>query len=304
MRTITESIAATLVPSLDPNANKYTRGVCELVVGSSSFPGAAVLAAMAASRMGAGYVKTYTCKSAAEALHVVQPSVVCVPPSDYVCEFHACDECRPRAAVVGCGMTNGESDSTLTLDVLRYAAAPVLVDGGGLSALVGREAASVLATRFGEGFPTVITPHGGEARRLVEAIAGEAQQGRIDASSMTPAATALLLARAYGAVCVLKGPDTYIADGDEGCEDEVLVMTSGTAALAKAGTGDVLAGCIGAFLAQGIAPVDAASLGTFVHARAGSLAADEVGALCVTAEDVIRHLPAALMGLVGLGAAE
>lgn len=299
MRLITDASVAGALPDLDPNANKYTRGVCELVVGSASFPGAAVLAAMAASRAGAGYVKTYTCVSAAQALHVAQPSVVCVPPADYVHEFHACDECRPRAAVVGCGMTNDESDAALTLDVLRYAAAPVLVDGGGLSALAGKGAAAILATRFSEGFPTVITPHGGEACRLAGMIPNEGREG-IDVSSLTPAGMAMLLARAYGAVCVLKGPDTYIADGDEESEDDVFVLTSGTPALAKAGTGDVLAGCIGSLLAQGVSAVDAASLGVFVHARAGVLASECVGALCVTAEDVIRFLPAALMELVGL----
>lgn len=293
MKEITEAYAARLLPIVAQDANKYTRGVCELMVGSEQFPGAAVLASMAANRMGAGYVKAYTCPQAAAALHAAQPSVVSVSPSDYVGEYHASDAYRPRAAVVGCGMTSSDADAARTLDVLGYAAAPVLVDGGGLSALVRDEVGSVLRSRFVEGFPTVITPHGGEARRLAQAVPVEGREG-VEVGELTPAELAILLARAYGAVCVLKGPDTFVASGDEEREDEVLALTSSTCALAKAGTGDVLAGCIGALLAQGIDAMDACALGVYVHARAGVRAAIRFGEFCVTAEDVVAHLPAAI----------
>ena len=77
----------------------------------------------------------------------------------------------------------------------------------------------------------------------------------------------------------------------------MLVLTCGTPALAKAGTGDVLAGSIGSLLARGMEPKDACALGAFVHARAGVLAAADSAELCVTTEDVLVHLPHAIRAL-------
>lgn len=301
---ITKTTVAALVPALAPDANKYSRGVCELVVGSETFPGAGVLAVMAASRMGAGYVKAYASSQTAHALHIVQPSAVVVPFDDYVQDFHAQDGRNPQAVVVGCGLTHEDDDSRRTLDVLAYTAAPVLVDGGGLAAIVTAEGMECMRNRFIEGYPTVITPHGGEAFRTIHSLAanGIEEFANLDMGSLSPASMCLMLARTFGVVCVLKGPDTFIADGneEEGDEEgagEVLIMREGTPALAKAGTGDVLAGTIGALMAQGMDAKDACTLGTFVHARAGVLASEALGEFCVTAEDVVSHLPAAVREL-------
>ena len=85
---------------------------------------------------------------------------------------------------------------------------------------------------------------------------------------------------------------TYVSDGEQ-----VVRMAEGTSALAKAGTGDVLAGMMGALLAQGLDPVDAGVLAATLHARAGRLAAERLTAICVCAEDVIEALPAAIVSL-------
>lgn len=298
MRSITSKKAARALPSLRADVNKYTRGVCELVVGSGRFPGAAVLAVSAANRMGAGYVKAYTCDQAACALHVAQPSVVTLAADSYVQDFHAQDERHPRATVVGCGMAGTDDEVRRTLDVLGYTAAPVLVDGGGLAALGTAEGAAALRERFVEGYPTVITPHGGEASRLAKALSDRFGAASC-AQGPAPAETALALARAFGAVCVLKGPDTFIATGDEDSADDVMALYQGTPALAKAGTGDVLAGAIGALLAQGVPAPDACAAAAFVHARAGMLASVDKGEFCVTAEDVLGHLAPAVAMLAG-----
>ena len=297
MKSITSKKAAHALPSLRADVNKYTRGVCELVVGSERFVGAAVLAASAANRMGAGYVKVYSCDAAASALHVVQPSSVVLPMQAYVNDFHAQDERNPRATVVGCGMRNTAAEVKMTIDVLSYTAAPVLVDGGGLAALATPEGFAAVRNRFVEGYPTVITPHGGEAFRLMRWLAEKPETVR-DPDRCSPNETALALADAFGAICVLKGPDTFIASGDETAPEEVTVMLQGTPALAKAGTGDILAGCIGALLAQGVDAFDACMAGTFVHARAGMLAAVDHDEFCVTAEDVLGHLAPAVGSLL------
>lgn len=309
MSTITAEEVAQYLPTLRQDANKYTRGVCELAVGTSRFPGAGVLAATAAARMGAGYLNVYTCPETAAALHVALPSAVTLPLAQYKQDFHAQSESHPRASVVGCGMCCVPEDLDMAKDVLEYTAGPVLIDGGSFSAFSSAEVQESLRTRFLEGYPTVITPHEGEAGRLlhvVERLSHAATDGaphieaapedvsRVGFVRENPAQTAMMLARAFGSVCVLKGPNTYIADGNEERPEDVRVMDAGTPVLAKAGTGDVLAGCIGALLAQGVEPKAACMVGTFAHAQAGVLAAAEVGDLCVTAEDVVAHLPAAV----------
>lgn len=138
----------------------------------------------------------------------------------------------------------------------------------------------LMRRRFVNGWPTVITPHAGEAARLAAPL---------DLPTDDPERLARLLALAYGAIAVVKGPDTFISDGDE-----VVRVTEGTAALAKAGTGDVLAGMLGALLAQGLDPVDASVLAVTLHARAGRIAADRLTAISVTAEDVVAAIPLAI----------
>lgn len=301
MKTITSKKAARLLPGLLPDDNKYTRGLCELVVGDPIYAGAGVLAVMAATRMGAGYVRAYTSFETAAALRVVQPSCVCQPVDTFVEHRHAACEGRPCAVVVGSGFAVSDAAKATVLDVLRLTQAPVLVDGGGLAALATDEGASALRERFVAGLSTVITPHRGEADRILATLNTEevqALRARREKKGIPAAAfDALLIARAFGVICVLKGPDTYIADGNEESADDVLVLTCGTPALAKAGTGDVLAGSIGSLLARGMEPKDACALGAFVHARAGVLAAADSAELCVTTEDVLAHLPHAIRAL-------
>ena len=291
MKTITSKKAARLLPGLLPGDNKYTRGLCELVVGDPIYAGAGVLAVMAATRMGAGYVRAYTSFE----------SCVCQPVDTFVEHRHAAREGRPCAVVVGSGFAVSDASKATVLDVLRLTQAPVLVDGGGLAALATDEGASALRERFVAGLSTVITPHRGEADRILATLNTEevqASRARCEKKGIPAAAfDALLIARAFGVICVLKGPDTYIADGNEESADDVLVLTCGTPALAKAGTGDVLAGSIGSLLARGMEPKDACALGAFVHARAGVLAAADSAELCVTTEDVLAHLPHAIRAL-------
>ena len=133
MKTITSKKAARLLPGLLPDDNKYTRGLCELVVGDPIYAGAGVLAVMAATRMGAGYVRAYTSFETAAALRVVQPSCVCQPVDTFVEHRHAACEGRPCAVVVGSGFAVSDAAKATVLDVLRLTQAPVLVDGGGLA---------------------------------------------------------------------------------------------------------------------------------------------------------------------------
>lgn len=284
--TYTAERLAELLPFPPKDANKYSRGKVVLVVGSVSYPGAACLAACAAERMGAGYTEVIT---AAAILDLLQASnyalVVRARESMTARDFAAICNKKQVACVVGSGFDADNHDlHEWVYTVLEQTKAPVLVDGGGLLALSADKGKNLLQQRFVNGYPTLITPHMGEAARIAQALSLSAQN---------PIELSCALARMLSVVVVLKGPDTFISDGRE-----VVCMSQGSPALAKAGTGDVLAGMIGALLAQGISPFDAGVLGTTLHAKAGCCAEMRLTSICVGAQDVIASLPEAVISLM------
>lgn len=273
-----------LLPLPADDANKYTRGTLTALVGSARYPGAACLAAYASQRMGAGYTEVLTDPQAVSIVHAWRPSLVARSWNDQSTIATPITPRKPRACIIGSGFeSNDSATETLVHYVLKHAPAPVLVDGGGLGALASKKGQRLLKRRFLNGWETVVTPHGGEAARLAHSL---------DLPTDKPAELSRLIALAFGVTAVIKGADTYLSDGEE-----VVCMGHGTAALAKAGTGDVLAGMIGALLAQGISPLDAAALGTDIHARAGRIAASQLSIIAVTAEDIIERIPAAIAEL-------
>lgn len=284
------SLLAALIPWPASDANKYTRGTLALVAGDARYPGAACLAAAAAQRAGAGYVTVVCAPEALPAVRAFRSSLVARSwdawgPADLPIPRSG----RPAAVVVGPGLDPSDAaDARRALAVLGGCEAPLLADGGALAALATGEGRALAAARAARGASLVLTPHGGEAAHLARAA-------RVDAADAAdPARLAPALARAYGAVCVLKGPDTHVSDGMR-----TVLVDRGTAALAKAGTGDVLAGVIGALLSQGLAPLDAAVLGATVHAEAGRVAEERLTAMAVIPEDVLNALPAAWARLAG-----
>ena len=286
-----EAQAARELPHPKEDANKYTRGKLVFVAGSAHFPGAACLAAAASQRAGAGYTEVVTHERAVPVVQAYRPSLVVCSFDDWrASELSEARAGHPMAVVVGCGFDarDAENDRRVCA-VLRHAACPVLVDGTGIATLVSLEARQLLAERESAGRTTVITPHGGEAARLAKFFG-------IDMTD--PAEAARALARNYHCIVVLKGPDTYVADGDR-----AFAVRLGTAALAKAGTGDVLAGVIGALLAQGAdTALDACATGAVLHAVAGNIAAEELTDVSVIAEDLIDYLPDAIAYVEGVAA--
>lgn len=276
-----------LLPLPADDANKYSRGTLGAVVGSERYPGAACLAAYASQRMGAGYTEVFTDPSAVPLVRGFRPSLVVRPRTALSTGMQPSKPGKPRAYLVGCGFDaeDGESDK-LVHYTLKHAEAPVLVDGTGLNALVSEKGRRLLKRRFLNGLPTVVTPHAGEAARLARPL---------DLPVDDPRSLAQALSLAYGVIAVVKGPITYISDGDR-----TVRMAHGTPALAKAGTGDVLAGMTAALLAQGLDPFEASVLGAELHGRAGLAAAARWSAISATAEDVVDCIPDALAELVGV----
>lgn len=277
-----------LLPHPEADANKYTRGKLHVVGGSSAYPGAACLAAYAAQRSGAGYVELHCAPESRLVAQSYRPSLVARSWDELTASaWPQCTGEKPSACVLGPGLESFDPKQLkLALRIIQVDRMPLLADGGAISALATGEGRLAAAARKN---PMVVTPHGGEAARMAKAA-------RFDSSAAEEAwpaeRLALELARSYSCVIALKGPDTFISDGER-----IVAVRQGTAALAKAGTGDVLAGIIGALLAQGVDAMNAAVLGVNLHADAGCLAAEKLTDIAVTPEDVIEFIPAALKAL-------
>lgn len=236
-------------------------------------------------RAGAGYVTALVPSSVAFVLHVALLEVMsrALPDDGDGALVPAAVEPvlgrtgRADALVLGPGLGRDEQTIAFARDLAARAEVPLLLDADGLNAHVG--AIEQLADRRAA---TVLTPHAGELARLLETDSADIGAHRL--------ARVREAAKRSGSIVVLKGDDTLVADP----EGRVAVNPGGAAALATAGTGDVLSGVIGAYLAKGMDPFHAACAGVFVHAAAGRRAAREIGEEGVIAGDVIALLPRAL----------
>jgi len=255
------------------NSTKFDSGHVLVCGGSPGLTGAPCLAAEAAMRAGAGYV-TACVPDAVSA--VVETRLLEVMTAALDADSVTERSTRGGAMVVGPGMGRLADAEELARELARRAEVPLVLDADGLNAHAGR-----LEDLTGRSAPTVLTPHEGELGRLLEIDSAEVKARRLHHAREA--------ARRSGAIVVLKGDDTLVAEPD----GRVAVNPGATPALATAGTGDVLSGVLGALLAKDMEPFAAACAGVFLHARAGRIAAERVGAEGVIASDVIAALPAA-----------
>jgi hydroxyethylthiazole kinase-like uncharacterized protein yjeF len=253
-----------------------------LVCGSADMPGAAVLAARAAQRAGAGLVAVACLDASLKTiLPCSAPEAVLVDATEG--SAAALSGRKDHVRVVGPGL----GASSRTRDLVRA----LLEDGFEGAWVVDADALNVLAGKA-EGLrarrgPMVVTPHPGEAARLLSREIPRDESGRI--------AAALEISFRTGAICCLKGHRTVVAEGQR-----VYVNETGNPGMATAGAGDVLAGILGAYLAAcetridpSFSAFDAATSAVHVHGLAGDLAAAEVGRRGLVASDLVRFLPAA-----------
>ncbi|TAH39613.1 MAG: NAD(P)H-hydrate dehydratase [Planctomycetota bacterium] len=276
------------LPARPKDAHKGSMGRVLLVAGARGMAGAAAMAAEAVLRGGAGYVLVATPGGVATELTVLARSAVlrlCGGPEraflirgdlDALLE----EAGRSEAVAVGPGLGTHADTRALVTDFLPRlpAALPVLVDADGLNALAGSD-----WERIGLGPRAVLTPHPGEAARLLQWKDAAAVQAR------RSEALAELVGRS-GATVVLKGGGTLVgAPGKEAWRNQ-----TGNPGMATAGTGDVLTGLVAALLARGMSPWDAARLGVHLHGLAGDLAAAELGEESLIAPDLLHYLPQAL----------
>jgi NAD(P)H-hydrate epimerase len=243
-----------LIPPRGTAANKWSAAVA-LLAGSPGMEGAAALCSLGALHGGAGMVRLISSGSVARIpLEVVTRQA----STERLSATFEEEARRAGALVLGPGLGADPSAREAVRLALTERAAPAVVDADGLSAVGGvDELAGLVAVSHQ---PVVCTPHDGELARLLGAPLHHDRLGQLRE-----------LVTSTGAVFVSKGPTTVVVGpGADGLE--LLLVDSGTQALATAGTGDVLSGLIGALLARGLRATRAAALGAFVHGRAGARA--------------------------------
>ncbi len=299
IKKVKKSKVAKWLPWPAKDANKYTRGKLVIIGGSASYPGAICLATKAGLKMGAGYVEAVCAPETLPVLHANNPNVVACSWEGWTASSANLDQKssgHPCACLIGSGFDAHTTDSIqvdLVLDVLANCVHTLVIDGGALTTLSTGEARELASKRMARGLTTIITPHFGEAARLGAPL-GLKPPSNPSAYRNIDAEFAQKLANAYGATVLLKGADSFNASPTVNSKSTVGIMSYGTSALAKAGTGDVLAGMVSALAAQGLSPWKAASLASFLHARAGRSATFLNTEISVCATDVADAIPRAI----------
>ncbi len=265
-----------ILPDRDLYAHKGDFGRVLLLCGSRGYTGAAALAAMGALRSGAGLVSLGVpgCIYEIEAVKLTEPMVFPLPDTDGMLSADAISAVLKRlenadAVLVGCGLGQSEGTFSVVEGVLANAHCPVVLDADGINVLAGHK--DILCKRQ---YPTILTPHPGEFRRL---FPGE-YPDRITA--------AMAAARELGCVMVLKGHETVISDGRD-----CYINPTGNPGMAVGGSGDLLAGIIVSLIGQGISPVEASAAAAWLHGAAGDICAREIGQYGMLPSDMVEVLP-------------
>jgi len=261
---------------LDPNrlrlprrtraAHKGLYGHVLVIGGDHGYSGAARLAAEAAARVGAGLVSVATRATHAAMMNLTCPELMC-HGVESIDELNPLLE-RATTLALGPGLGRGEWGRSLFRRALE-SGLPLVVDADALNLLA--ESPQPIAQ-------SVLTPHPGEAGRLLGKTSSQVQQDRFSAVRALQAK--------YGGVCILKGSGTLIQSGTKIPE----VCPAGNPGMASGGMGDVLTGVIAGLIAQGLCPQEAARLGVCLHAEAGDHAAANGGERGLLASDLLRPL--------------
>jgi len=284
---VEEADVLRFLPPRPPDSHKGDFGRLAVVAGSRGKVGAAILTARGALRAGAGLVTVFCAASLERTVVAALPESMTrgLPEEDGRIAWEAAAEALGAlrdfdAAVVGPGL--GTARGTVRfLRRLLTSKLPLVCDADALNAFAG-------TPRVFAG-SRVLTPHPGEAARLLGVSTREIQADRLRAARQ--------LAKRSGAVVLLKGAASLTATPG----GEVLVNPTGTPLLSTAGSGDVLAGAIGAFVARGMAPEKATAAAAFLHGRAGETLAGSLGDAGLLAGELADALPRARQGLGGEG---
>lgn len=289
-----EAAAARALPARERGDHKGRFGHLLAVAGSRGKSGAAVLLARGALRSGVGLVTVAVPRSAQATVAAGQAEAMTEPLPETREGAIAAGAATPalrlsatrQAIAIGPGLGTSVDTRRAVDRIVGKRRCPAVIDA---DALEGPSGDPERLARLGDAAPAVLTPHPGEAARLLGTAAAAVQEDRLDAARR--------LAEATRSVVVLKGHRTVVAEPG----GRVAFNASGNPGMATAGSGDVLTGVIGALLARGIPAFDAARAGVFAHGDAGDRAAARLGHAGLIAGDIVEALPEAFRCLEARG---
>jgi len=285
-----EEMATVFLKPRRADCHKGDNGHCVIFAGSTGKTGAAAMASESALRAGAGLVTLAVPASLNDIFEIKLTEVMTEPIEDEEKKFGRKSISQAKkfmegkdAIALGPGIGSGKEMDEFVREILVSASVPVVVDADGLNSLARQKSI------FKEiKAPLVLTPHPGEMSRLTGISVADVQKDRMGVAKK--------FAREWGAIVVLKGAGTVIADP----EGIAFLNRSGNPAMASAGMGDVLTGIIAGLLSQHYGPLEASALGVFMHGMAGDLATKELGDAGIIATDVIRKIPAVRKSLLDM----
>lgn len=281
---LSERVLLEFIPERKKVSHKGTYGKLLNISGSAQYTGAAMLSTNGALRSGVGLCTLATPMRVINAIAAAIPEAVYLPLEQDIDGFineksvdvikNELEKRRYEAVLVGCGLGNREDTTDLTEFVIRNADCPVIIDADGLNSIC-RNINILKESKKG----IIVTPHPAEFARMTGKTVEEIQHDRISAAKE--------FTKEYGCVTVLKGVNTVIASPT----GETFINTSGNAGLAKGGSGDVLAGMIASFAAQGVELNYAAALGAYLHGLAADVLSARMGMGGILPRDIAETLP-------------
>ena len=262
-----------LLPERKADSHKGSYGKVLMITGSSGMAGAAYLSARAAYAVGAGLVQIYTAEENRAVLQQLLPEAIISCYQGYDEDELARLLDWADVVCIGCGLGTGETSGRILEGTLRKVNVPCIIDADGLN-LLSRKMDLLEAMHS----PVILTPHMKEMSRLTGYSVNELTDRRLEILRG--------FTEKYPAVCVLKDSRTFVKEKGK----HTFFNLAGNSAMAKAGSGDVLAGVITGLSAQGMQAYESASLGVFLHACGGDAAKEAKGSYSVLARDLIAGI--------------
>ncbi|MBW7573707.1 NAD(P)H-hydrate dehydratase [Caproiciproducens faecalis] len=282
------SQAQSLMKPRDPLSNKGTYGRLLCICGSEGMAGAAVMSAKAAVRCGAGIVDVALPRTiypivASQIVEPVHTLLDYLPDGTMLSDSRSALQKalqKAKVCLIGCGLGCGKETARIVCEIVSDSKVPLIIDADGINVLA--ENINILKTVR---VPVVLTPHPGEMARLMKTTVEDVQAHRFE--------YARSFAAQYNVILVLKGAGTLIAEPN----GMVHLNPTGNAGMAKGGSGDVLAGMLASFIAQGNDPVAAAVGAVYLHGEAGDRCARRFSQYAMLPTDMIEMLPGLFLEL-------
>ena len=281
--------ARKILPRRNKLGHKGGFGTLAIVAGCKSYQGAACMCTMSALRSGVGIVNnivpdciygTVTSKINSAVVDSFKDDGQMLTADNINNILENIKRRRASAALIGCGIGIGEGTSEIVKSLLSLDI-PITLDADALTLILNN------LTKLNErSAATILTPHLGEFSRISKLSIEEIKSDRIGVASA--------FAKEYGVTLVLKDSITVIADPISG----TAILSKPCSALAKGGSGDILAGLISSFSAQGLPAFDSAVLGVFIHNLSGRLAAEQYSDFCLLPDDIIKYIPKAFNKII------